>query len=221
MKYRVVGWTEYEDSSVTQAACSDAAWEAIIDDIRANGYLFSGWHHQEWQNCAPVLNDGKKRCLTQRGFGALMARAKGDESRMGYAAYAFYWGHGEESSFVFPASSRRFLPAQFEPQENLNECFSLPVSHDLLCRAKDEGAVSIPWSEALRFLDAGDTLCLQDGSEAVRFLVESAERCKDLTSEQEIEIQILVYQMTQEASREADRRYDEAPWVWKLSLKRI
>ena len=44
MKYRVVGWTEYDNPNVPMESCSPAAMQAILRDIRENGYLFTGWY---------------------------------------------------------------------------------------------------------------------------------------------------------------------------------
>ena len=64
MKYKVVGWTSYDGDDVpdSEGRIGYAECCAIIDAIKEHGYLFSGWDHQEMFDCAPVLNDGKRRC---------------------------------------------------------------------------------------------------------------------------------------------------------------
>ena len=65
MKYTVIGWTEYDNDRIETGENDDEAVEAIIADIRANGYCFSGWAHQELHCGAPVLSDQKKRLFSQ------------------------------------------------------------------------------------------------------------------------------------------------------------
>lgn len=43
MKYKVIGWNYYENEDIEDGDYSDAAYHAIIDDVRANGYCFSGY----------------------------------------------------------------------------------------------------------------------------------------------------------------------------------
>jgi hypothetical protein len=63
VKYKVIGWTYYENEEFEPVYCSEAGMEAIIDDIREHGYEFSGCNHQGHDSGAPVLNDGKKILL--------------------------------------------------------------------------------------------------------------------------------------------------------------
>ncbi len=89
MKLKVVGWTYYDDSRFPEEEVSFAAHAAIVEEIRANGYRFSGEEHQERDNCTPVLSDGKMRCYSQRGWGNVMAEAYGHTDPLDYALYAF------------------------------------------------------------------------------------------------------------------------------------
>ncbi len=96
MKLRVVGWTYYDDARFEDGGDSYAAHEAILADVKANGYDFTGWHHQEAERGAPVLSDGRIYRYSQRGWGGLMAEVVGDEDLFGYARYAFYYGEDDE-----------------------------------------------------------------------------------------------------------------------------
>ena len=92
MKYKVIGWTYYEDDTVLSYDGDDsfAQRNAIIDEIRKHKYRFSGWHHQEsWENCVPILNDGRKRLFSQRGWGGIMAEAYGQLGDYDYATFTF------------------------------------------------------------------------------------------------------------------------------------
>ena len=49
MKYKVIGWTYYDNNEVLDSGntIGFAERNAIIDEIRKHKYLFTGWHHQE------------------------------------------------------------------------------------------------------------------------------------------------------------------------------
>ena len=103
MKYKVIGWTYYENYEILDSnkTIGFAERNAIIDEIRKHKYLFSGWHHQEsWDGVVPILNDGRKRCFSQRGWGGVMAEAYGEMGDFDYARYAFY-DHANPSDLKF------------------------------------------------------------------------------------------------------------------------
>lgn len=215
MKYRVVGWTEYDNFEVKAAPCSEAALQAVTADIKKHGYEFSGYDHQEMMNCAPVLNDGKKRIFSQRSFGGVMARAHGNFSRMGYAEYAFDW---ESDGKKMPPKSLSFDPYNFTPEEDLNEEIVHEVSPALFSAVKTGEEIKIPDAPALTFLDVGDTLTLVCGEERRSFLVKEMSRMRDLTEEDEIEIMTLVYTFEPEKEKIANEKFESAPWVLLLTL---
>ncbi len=214
MKYRVVGWTEYDNDSVEAESCSEAALQAIIADIKEKGYTFTGYDHQECINGAPVLNDGKKRLFSQRGFGGVMARAHGNFSRMGYAQYAFDWGDDDDKKM--PPFERSFCPEDFVPEENLNEEFTYTVSQELFEKAEKEKSVTLADSEDLLFLDEGDTLTLVCGKEKHSFLVKELTRKRDLSEEDELEIMAAVYSFDEKKEKRANEKFESAPWVLEL-----
>lgn len=213
MKYRVIGWVHYDDPGFEDEECSESALQAIIEDIRKNGYLFSGYDHQETFDCAPVLNDGKRRCFSQRGFGGVMAKAHGDYSRMGYAAYAFDWytGDGKDDDRVFPQDSTNWI--DFVPETDLNEELSTKVTHKEFDAAKS-GELTILDREELRFIDVGDTLMLKCADMTASYLVKGFERRKDISHDDEIEIMMLANSFDEpEKMKLADKMYEDAPWV--------
>ncbi len=175
MKYRVVGWTSYDGCEVSdkQGAIGFAERHAIIDDIQKNGYLFTGWDHQEMLDCAPVLNDGKRRCFSQRGFGGLMAEAHAAFGEYDYAGFTFYESI-DPSRKKLPKIG--FDPEAFTPEENLAEEVVLTVPAELLFAAKAGSSVTFDDSPALRYLDAGDTLTLITDGEEVTLCVLDVDR---------------------------------------------
>ena len=93
MKYKVIGWTYYDNNEIIDSGnrIGFAERYAIIDEIRKHKYLFSGWDHQEsFEGVVPILNDGRKRCFSQRGWGGVMAEAYGHMKDYDYASFTFY-----------------------------------------------------------------------------------------------------------------------------------
>lgn len=166
MKYRVVGWTGYDDISIEDSGntIGFAERHAVIDDIKKNGYLFSGYDHQEMWDCAPVLNDGKKRCFSQRGWGGVMAEAHGYFGAYDYSLFAF--GINEEYA---KRPNNTFCTEDFTPEENLSEHFEIEVDEGIFALAERRNPFFLPDLAELRFIDAGDTLTLRCGEKRARF----------------------------------------------------
>ncbi len=171
MKYRVVGWTHFENGEIRAVdAHSFAENNAIIDEIRKHGYRFSGWDHQETENCTPVLNDGVARHYSQRGWGALMAEAL--DKTGDYAGYAF----GRGSSY--PDES--FDPAAFVPEANLCETFAVEVAEDIFALALKNNRFFMEDLPELRMLDRGDTLTLLCGERSLTLRVADVNRSRNI-----------------------------------------
>ena len=166
MKYRVVGWTSYDDESTPDSTGSIGFAErnAIIDDIKANGYLFSGYDHQEMWDCAPVLNDGKKRCFSQRGWGGVMAEAHGYFGAYDYSLFTF----GVNESHV-KRPKNYFISDDFTPEESLSEHFEIEVDEGIFALAEGRNPFFLPDLPELRSIDAGDTLTLRHGEKTAHF----------------------------------------------------
>ena len=158
MKLRVVGWTYYDDDWLPGTR-GWAARHAIIDEIKKRGYLFSGMAHQEGDNCAPILNDGRIYCYSQRSWGSIMAEAHGCTGIMDYAKFAFIVDPDKAS---FP--QERIDENKFELELNLNERFEIEVEKSILESACKEHEITLDNLPALRYLDEGDTLCLLCGN---------------------------------------------------------
>ena len=104
MPLKVVGYTKHPDNSGDMLWHMDfqggredveAAENAIIEDIRKHGYVFSGNYHQYGQNGAPVFSDGTLCMCSMRHWGDIMYRAIGagededPEEGFGYCMYAW------------------------------------------------------------------------------------------------------------------------------------
>lgn len=176
MKYKVIGWTYYDDNEILYSGntIGFAERNAIIDEIRKHRYLFSGWHHQEsWEGVVPVLNDGKKRCFSQRGWGGVMAEAYGKMGDYDYASFTF--------NQSIDGSRLRFAPDDFnifdyEPQAVENEDFVVEVNAGLFEIAKTSNPFYLDDLDELRFVDKNDTITLCNNGEQIIFVVKDIDR---------------------------------------------
>lgn len=173
MKLRVVNWVSYDDD-YPEGDGGWAARNAIIDDIRAHGYVFSGWAHQEGDYCVPLLNDGKMYTYSQRGWGDVMAEAHGYMGPMDYAKFAF----SLDSSAEIRPRHDYSLPKQ-KPEQDLNEEFELEVSPPAFKSASESGELRLDSYENLRYIYKGDALTLTCQGESSKFLVRDAVRERD------------------------------------------
>ena len=178
MKYRVIGWVCCDDPSFENAPATDAAVFAIIDDIKENGYIFSGKEHRSFRFGAPLLNDGKRRCFSARAFGEIMAIAHGHYGRLDSSAFTF--GMPPEK-LKMPTEERTVTRLESVSEESLNETFCIYVSERELFAAVAMRALGLPDVPALRRLDCGDTLMLTAGKKERALTVSSVsrERCYD------------------------------------------
>ncbi len=179
MKYRVVGWTHWESCEVEDSGntIGFAERNAIIDDIVKHRYNFSGYDHQEMDCCAPVLNDGKKRTYSQRGWGGVMAEANGMMGDYDYAVFSFQTGDHPK----YPCDE--FDPYTFTPEDDLNEELCAEVSAAVFLQAKKKNPFFLDDVDELRFADRGDLLVLRCGENEARFLVEDIGRSKTTAKE--------------------------------------
>lgn len=220
MKYRVVGWTYYDDPDVESAECDEAAYWAIVRDVREHGYEFTGWDHQELYGGAPVLNDGFKRLFSQRDFGQIMAYAHGDYSRMGYASYAFQDFFGRHKS-VMPSADRSYDPDSFTPEQDLCESVTYAVSRTPFEMARACRSLDLPVDEpALQTLGDGDTLTLTCEGETEVYRVVHVCRGPALSEAEEMEIFTLSCSVDENKMNRADEIYNNAPWVISVTLER-
>lgn len=177
MKYKVIGWTYYDDLEFpdVEDTIGFAERNAIIDEIRKNQYLFSGWDHQELSDCVPVLNDGKKRCFSQRGWGGIMAEAYNQNEDFDYARYTF-------SESINPSIKKYpkcfYIDCDLISSNVENETFKIEISKDLFEIAKTHNPLYLEDLDSLRYLDKNDTLILTHMNESITLLVTDVNRNK-------------------------------------------
>ncbi len=172
MKLRVVGWVCYDDD-YPEGIMGWAARNAVIDDIRAHGYEFSGWAHQEGYCCAPLLNDGKIYRFSQRGWGDVMAEAHGYMGEMDYCRYAFMTDSANETR---PEGSYRRI--KIKPERDLKDSFAREVTPEEFAAASQSLKITFPSYEDLRYLDIGDEITLSSGENSAKYTVKDVERTR-------------------------------------------
>ncbi len=178
MKYKVIGWTYYEDYDIpfSSDTIGFAERHAIVDEIKKHGYLFSGWDHQEsWENCVPVLNDGKKRGFSQRGWGGVMAEANDEFGDYDYSIYTF---HQSIKSSACRYPKHQFFAEDFVAEPLENEHFDVDVSPELFQIAKKSNPFYLEDEPSLRFVDTNDTISLHCNGQTLTFLVDDINRSK-------------------------------------------
>lgn len=98
MKYKVVGWTDYDYNGFKEMPSFNMhAYMTLVREIREKSYRISGYDHQE-RGWVPVFNTGEIVRMTQRGWGGLMADALQFEQENGYE-YSIYGVGGEVMGF--------------------------------------------------------------------------------------------------------------------------
>lgn len=228
MKIRVVGWTEYDSFEFKEGENSWAVRMAVVDEIRKNGYLFSGYDHQERCNCAPVFNDGKMRRFSQRGFADMMAEAHGETDYMAYASYMF--GLGPDDGCCFPQNE--VGKGDFQVEKDLAETFVLPVDEQFFAGAPTverttvgdvtltKKTIKVADLPELRYIDKGDTLVLTCNGKSAAFRITEVTRDRDLTQEEQLRYLTLMNDCDNRAACEsAQKEFMALPIVITLTVK--
>ena len=175
MKYKVIGWTYYDNEEILSSnkTIGFAERNAIIDEIKKNKYLFTGYDHQEEYNTVPVLNDGRARLFSQRGFGGLMAEAYNKMNDYDYALYTFNESIDERYK-KYPLNTFNEENNKIENVEN--ETFEIEINEDLFNIAKNKNPFYLEDLSCLRYIDEDDTLILKCKDESLTFLIKDIDR---------------------------------------------
>ena len=212
MKYKVIGWTNYDDD-MAEGEASDACINAIVDCIKENNYCFSGWDHQENLYCVPILNDGKKRTFSQRTFGYIMALAHECYGQYDYSIFAF--GINENAK-VLPKGG--YYSWYSKPEVDLNEVFEVNIDNDTLSKVMLSNIIKLDDLDSLRYIDTNDTLIINN---SISFKIKSVERKKDLTDDEMIQIRIDESYYGTKRAELAKKKFNEAKIVIYISLERM
>ena len=234
MKLKVIGWTYYDNGAVENGYCGWAAINAATDEILKKGYKFSGEDHQEMPRCVPVFNDGKKRTMTQRGWGRLMADAYGYNGMYDYSLFAFgmnnctyppveeeyrtAFGSVEDlsaedilNSSIFELIEKNSPAYEILTEEELREKITLPATVGELSKMLKAGKAAFKDTTELRYIDAGDILTLSVEGEEFSFIVKDVNREKDFTPEEDYLIMQSRYIFDEKVNKEAEELFGKTP----------
>lgn len=177
MKYKVIGWTFSDNYDIENAPLTFATRHAIVDDIRENNYLFSGFDHQEaWYGC-PVLNDGKKRACSQRGFAGIMAEAHGETELYAYSKYMFAI---KEEAKIKPKAiiNKQEMVTPF----SLRETYTLEVSETVYSTVVKESFIILKDLAELRYIDSSDSIIIKNDDNIKTCEVLSVNRYRNISN---------------------------------------
>lgn len=173
MKYKVIAWTSYDDEDFPEGACSVAQFRAIIDEVKARGYDFSGYSHQELLDCAPVLNTGERMCFSSRAWGRIMAEAHGFFGVYDYSNYRMHYDDEITPEW------EPFDDSLVSPLEELSETHRIEVTEEDLSDVLMDGELTVRETEALRYIDVGDTVILENNGKSTSFTVTGVSHGRD------------------------------------------
>jgi len=221
MKLKVIGWVWYDDTTYPGESVDWAAYNAVVDDVKANGYCFTGYHHQEMFDCVPVLSDGKMRRFSQRGWGDLMATVMGLKGRYAYSAYAFSSPFNENDDFVMP-SGRDVDESQILSPEELVDEYRVTIRIDSLRRGEESGTLRLPDRDEYRFMAVGDIIVFLNKGEEYRYRITQLEKKKKLCERDIFNYQMLnIHSSSEEKVKRVTEKFENAPWVLDLQLERM
>lgn len=156
MKYEVIGWTYCGDQEYPQHECNTASVEAAIArEIREHDYCFGGDRHEDY---CPVLNDGTYVSFSWRGWGGVMARARGASSddRMAYALY--YMDTLIEPKALKYPEHLGVEEYRIVPKDSLSEIFKMHLT-GYMFQAVNAGTKTVEarlFDEKRKLVDIGD-----------------------------------------------------------------
>ena len=245
MKVRVVGWVApyavIEEGEVTWAVRN-----AIIDELRKHGYVFSGPTQGDSHDCTPVLNNGKKYLFSTRGWADIMAEAQGYTGSMDYMRFYMPLGYENEVlpdtklnefdyvsvedmdeglAFFYDEVDREYRDDLLStsrflvPETELNERMELQVTKEVIESAKTNRKIIVSILPELRYLDKGDTLALKCGGKVEEFTVSEVIRKRDLSEKKMKELIDATYDFDdRERAKKAQAEIDGAKMVLHIKL---
>lgn len=155
MKFKVIGWTNYDDERYPWRDGSVAIDKVVGEALREGGYRFCGDAHQYHEGCVPVLNDGKRVLYSMRSWGQVMADALNEEG--GNWDYMDWYMHlGEETGMKYP---RPYVDeSKIVPFESIAETFQMKLNDlyfDLVRQGKKSVEVRL-FDEKRQMISPGD-----------------------------------------------------------------
>lgn len=102
---KVTGWTfwgndHYKDLGEMTVEEFKEAEDAVKDELKKNGYKFTGSTHQYVDGCCPIIDNKYTYSVSMRSWGRIMAEAYDvpNEDGLGYVKWA--WSPIEEKEIL-------------------------------------------------------------------------------------------------------------------------
>lgn len=103
---KVINWIDYDNYNFDTADATEEEINAVVLDIKTNGYKFGGDDHENHSCCCPLLSNGKALRMSWRGWGHIMALAYDLKTEDGKPNYIlWYMGEYGPEKRMFPKSS--------------------------------------------------------------------------------------------------------------------
>lgn len=217
MKLKVIGWTYYDDPNYEYFETTWATHNAVLQDVINNGYEFTGYHHQEYDYCCPVLNNGKKIIFSQRGFGGLMAKAHGFNKTYDYSIFA-YPVNPNSKEYKFPKVSPN--DSLIVEEKTLYETYEIDADIETIAIADIKNQLRLKDLEEYALIEVGDIVKLINDKHTTKYKVVSVDRVKDVSVVDEYNFKYRNCNLfTEEKQKEIITKYEQAGVVIILKLE--
>ena len=206
MKYKVIGWTDYDSIDLPEGEAGFGAENAILDEIKEKKFEFTGWEHQNLSCCVPVLNNGYKYLYSSRGWGSLMAEAHGFSGYYDYSNFSF-GSFGDKGNLPkFPEIDYNL--DDIKDIDSLAETYTINITEEESAKIKETKSISFSDFENFRYIDAHDKVIFKTPTEEYMLEVKLAEATLSLTDEE----RAFVHYNIGSSAAEEDRKKAEKLW---------
>ncbi len=217
MKLEVIGWTYYDDPSYEYFETTWATYYAVLNDVIKNGYLFTGYHHQEYDYCCPVLNNGKKIIFSQRGFGGLMAQAHGYNKTYDYAKFSFT-PNPRADCYKLPKIQPN--DSLIVDEKTLYETYEIEADMDVIATADVKKELRLTDLPRYALMEVGDIVNLINGKHTTKYKIINVDKVKDVSVVDEYNFKYRNCDMFTEEEKEIiTEKYENANLVIVLKLE--
>lgn len=216
MKLKVIGWTYYEDNSYETQEVTWATRNAVKEEIIKHKYLFTGYHHQEYDHCVPVLNNGKKVIFSQRGFGGVMAEAYNYNKVYDYSLFA-YPLNPNDKNYILP--KKDVDESLICDEKDLIEIYQIELDFEEYAKADVEEVLVLKDSKEYEFLEVGDIVELRSGEHQSNYNVVSIERKKDVSYSLEYRFRYRQLEEYESERKQIEEEYINAPTIVIVTLE--
>ncbi len=217
MKLAVIGWTYYDDPNYEYFETTWATHYAVLNDVIKNKYIFTGYHHQEYDYCCPVLNNGKKIIFSQRGFGGLMAKAHGYNKTYDYSIFS-YPVNPNSKEYIFPKKAPD--NSLIVDEKTLYETYTIEADMETIATADIKNQLRLLDLPKYHLIEVGDKVQLIHGKHTSKFKIINVNREKDVSVIDEYNFKYRNCDIFNEKEKEEIiKKYENAKLVLILTLE--